>query len=59
MTVLEAVYKYGLNESEKSYKDQYGNRHNTDIPLDKLAKMQVKSVTIYPNTNEAEIVIIR
>ena len=58
MTVLEAIKKYDLANSAKSYKDQYGMKHDTDIPLDKLKDMEVKSVTIYPFYDEAEITII-
>lgn len=58
MTVIEAVKKYGLEKSDKFYKDQHGMTHNLDIPLDKLKDMTVKSLTIYPALNETEITII-
>lgn len=59
MTVIEAIRKYGLEKCIKHYKDQYGNTHDTDIPLNELAKMEVKAVTIYPFYDEAEITIIK
>ena len=59
MTVIEAVKKYGLEKSAKYYKDQYGNRHDTDIPLTELMNKEVKAVTIYTFYDEAEIIIIR
>lgn len=58
MTVIEAITKYGLQTSAKTYKDQFGNKHDTDIPLNKLKYMEVKAVTIYPFYDEAEITII-
>ena len=58
MTVIEAVKKYGLEKSDKFYKDQHGMKHDLDIPLDKLKDMEVKAETIYPFYDEAEITII-
>ena len=58
MKVIEAIRKYGLENSIKHYKDQFGNKHDTDIPLDELADMPVKAVAIYPFYDEAEITII-
>lgn len=58
MTVLEVVRKHGLERADKTYKDQYGVTHNTDIPVNELLHKKVKSITIYPFFNEAEIVII-
>lgn len=58
MTVLEAVKKYELENSSKRYKDQYGDTHACDIPLDELMNLEVKSVQIFPFYNEAEITVI-
>lgn len=59
MVVYEAVKQYRLDGMNKRYKDQYGCSCDTTIPLSELADKEVKSVTIYPFYNEAEINIIR
>lgn len=59
MKVYEAVKQYKLDGMDKHYKDQYGCSCDITIPLSELADKEVKSVTIYPFYNEAEINIIK
>ena len=57
MTVIEVIRKYGIEDFEKTYKNQYGNSRNL-IPLDKLPKMECKGIHINFPTKEAEITVI-
>lgn len=57
MTVVECVKKYGLEEYDKEYKNQYGNARNL-MNLDKLATMEVKGIYINFPTKSVTITII-
>ena len=57
MTVIEIIRKYGLQDFDKSYKNQYGNDCNF-IPLDYLPTMEVKSISINFPTNTVQITVI-
>lgn len=58
MTVLETIRKYGLEDYEKKYTNQYGNRVDTAFPLQDLIYKEVKSLYIHFPTNSCEIVVI-
>lgn len=57
MTVIEVVRNYGLENFEKTYKNQYGNSRNL-IPLDKLPTLEVKGISINFPTKEVTITVI-
>ena len=57
MTVYEVVKKYGLEDYSKHYKTVIGNSCDCRFPLDELAKMSVKSISINFPTQEATITL--
>ena len=57
MTVIEVVRHYGLGDYAKAYNNQYGNFCNL-INLDKLAKMEVKGISINFPTKQVTITVI-
>ena len=57
-TVVEIIEKYNLQNFKKFYFNQYGNLCKS-MPLDELAKMEVKSINIHFPTNSVNITIIQ
>lgn len=57
MTVIEVVRKYGLEQFDKAYVNQFGFPRNL-IPLRELVDMVAIGVSINLNTNEATITIV-
>lgn len=58
MTVIEIIKKYGLEDFEKEYHNQYGNLCNL-INLDDLKNMEVKSIAINFPTQSVTITVIQ
>ena len=57
MKVIEVIRKYSLEDFRKTYRNQYGNSCDL-MNLEKLTKMEVKSVSINFPTQEVTITII-